>query len=191
MVRVERSPSKPSPPPRTDASSWTPSRTPSSLGCTGSNENTFQIPKSLIATAYHEAGHAVADRVLGFRVKQISIVRDAKKGLEGFSKSNTRFNVEAMEYPTRERRAYYHDYVVALFSGEEAQRRFSPRSVRNWQGWSDRRTIIEVLTRMHGEGEEFKHIQRYLWQRARNLVNNLFTGDIYRRLQMRYSNGEP
>jgi hypothetical protein len=121
------------------------------------------------STAYHEAGHAVIDRKLGFQVKEVTIV--SKKGAAG---------QERMRYACLGRVHYdnpygsitrCHNWIIGAFAGEEAQRRYNPKSVRSHHAAHDRKAIGEILWRLHGENSELiKHVYRYLRAEARSLV---------------------
>jgi hypothetical protein len=62
--------------------------------------------------------------------------------------------------------------VVMLLAGEEAQRRFNPKSIRKYHAAADHGSVIEVLTRLHLDAEECRCAFRYLLARTRNLISN-------------------
>jgi hypothetical protein len=128
--------------------------------------------KNLVVSAYHEAGHAVIDRKLGFKVKRVTIIPDPKLGAAGqvnnryLCLSRVQFDNSYGSIRTR-----CHNWIIGAFAGEEAQRRHNPRSVRSHHGAHDRKQISEILGRLHGENSEvIKHAYSYLQAEARKLV---------------------
>ena len=71
--------------------------------------------------AYHEAGHAVIDRELGFRVKEVTIV--PKKGAAG-QESMRYACLGRVQYdnPYGSIRTRCHNWIIGAFAGEEALR---------------------------------------------------------------------
>ena len=126
----------------------------------------------LAATAHHEAGHAVANWKLGFKIRKVTIVpSDGPLG----TTTTKGLALRASEYGklTGRRIGYYHDMIVSQLAGEEAQRRFDPRSIRRDHTARDYRSEKELLKRLHGDAEkECFHAFRYLRERARNFVNH-------------------
>jgi ATP-dependent Zn protease len=103
----------------------------------------------LRATAYHEAGHAVAAWLLGIRLRRISIRRDDAEGtlgrvvLEGLRATEVqRYDMAPRTRDLVERRA-----IVSL-AGEEAERLVAKRVSRHG-GARDREHVADfVLTRV-------------------------------------------
>ena len=130
--------------------------------------------KQLIQTAYHEAGHAVISYELGFNVKRVTIV-PGEDSL-GHMKPRGYLQLHRLEgkIPTGEQLGRYHDRIVILLAGTEAQRRYNPRSVRNLHRHlpgSDYQRVNELLMHLHGE-DEGRAAFRYLKIRARNFVSH-------------------
>ncbi|MGD0632561.1 MAG: hypothetical protein ABR987_24825 [Terracidiphilus sp.] len=128
------------------------------------------MKKSLLATAYHEAGHALADFLLGFKIKSVSIVADETSA--GRVSSVLGLNPSILEYgnPSSKTIARWHDKALTMLAGEAAQSHFNPRSVRAHHAGRDRDAILDILERIHGDGDELQAVYRYLKIRARNLV---------------------
>jgi hypothetical protein len=109
----------------------------------------------LAATAHHEAGHAVANWKLGFKIRRVTIVpRDGPLGTTTTKGPALR----ASEYGklTGRRIGYYHDMIVSQLAGEEAQRRFDPRSIRRHHyrpRLSVRKRTIEALAWRRRKGK--------------------------------------
>ena len=78
----------------------------------------------LTYTAYHEAGHAVADMVLGHGVARVSIVPDPEQWIGGASLQcdGDDMTPEGMA-----------DLVVALYAGAEAERCVRPKDGDNFK----------------------------------------------------------
>ena len=86
-------------------------------------------------TAYHEAGHAVAYFLLGFRVARVSIIPDEGSlgHVRGYKKSRRTLDfIETISaFPDRAESAKiarWHDGVVCTLAGMEAVRLFMPGS---------------------------------------------------------------
>lgn len=130
-----------------------------------------QIKTSQESTAYHEAGHAVADWRYGFKIKTITIVPTADA--VGSVTSKTRLKLGDMDYayPSSARIARNHEMIVALLAGGAAQRRFNPKGIRSHHSSSDLEKVKNLVSRLHSEGEEY-YVRRYLEERSWNLVNH-------------------
>jgi hypothetical protein len=127
-----------------------------------------------LTVAYHEAGHAVIDRKLGFQVKRVTIISDSKTGAAG-QVDNRYLCLSRVQFdnPYGSIRTRCHNWIIGAFAGEEAQRRYDPRSMRSHHIAHDRKAIGEILWRLHGENSEvIKHAYSYLQAEARNLVAN-------------------
>jgi ATP-dependent Zn protease len=108
-------------------------------------------PMQDLATAYHEAGHAVASLALGIRVRSASIVPNRESAIDGYVRSqkigrNTARNIEWADRFTRSR-LQAEKRVMVWMAGELAQRRFNPRSVRSYHASMDREEIVDMLMR--------------------------------------------
>jgi hypothetical protein len=126
----------------------------------------------LEATAYHEAGHAVAHHVLGFNIRAVTIV--PSKDCAGKVSGKLGVKPRILEYgnPSRATVAKWHDKAITLLAGAEAQRRFKPHSIRRYMASSDRGAVVDILSRLHPEEEELNAVIKYLEARTRNLVGN-------------------
>lgn len=128
--------------------------------------------RDLAATAYHEAGHALADHVLGFHIRSVTVFPG--KGFAGRVTGRLGVKPRLLEYstPSRATVAKWHDKVVSLLAGGEAQRIFKPQSVRAYMLRSDRDAIVDILISLHPEEMEMKAAFKFLRIRARNLLTN-------------------
>jgi len=91
--------------------------------------------RRLWLTAYHEAGHAVAYFLLGFRIARVSVIPDEGSlgHVRGYKKSRTTltFVETSGAFPDRAESAKiarWHDEVVCTLAGMEAVRLFMPSS---------------------------------------------------------------
>lgn len=127
--------------------------------------------KQLEATAYHEAGHAFADSVFGFRIKRASIVPNEKDGSAGHVKTKSGLHFRSLEYttPSGARIGRLHERIVSMMAGIAAQRRFSPRSVRSFHARGDYENAALILERIHSPNE-IQHVWRYLEEKTKHLI---------------------
>jgi hypothetical protein len=128
----------------------------------------------LKATAYHEAGHAVACDRLGFKIKRVTIVRKKGEYLGACPVKHLRLH----QADVVGRRACckqlgrYHDYIVSIFAGGEAQRRFCARSLTRFSTSTDYEIVNGFLFGLHsGRKKEIFHVFRYLRARAQSFVS--------------------
>ena len=94
-----------------------------------------QKQRRLWLTAYHEAGHAVAYFLLGFRIARVSVIADEGSlgHVRGYKKSRRTLDfIETVgAFPDRAESAKiarWHDEVVCTLAGMEAVRLFMPGS---------------------------------------------------------------
>lgn len=116
---------------------------------------------ALAATAYHEAGHAVASLYLFRPIRKVTIIPDKKSGNAGACHNKGRRYLEGIDVQISGRkRDRMFDEIKIYFAGMKAQRRFNKRSVRNWQGSQDfkkRRGLgISPNDRCKGNGITFR-----------------------------------
>lgn len=118
--------------------------------------------RTYTATAYHEAGHAVAAFVLGVPLKSVCIVPDPKAGNAGHVSLGRCRSVDAM-----------HKLGIVAVAGEAAQRRYNPRSVRRHHGGGDRQAVVDFALDRTGGSEEQATLLARLWElQARDLVES-------------------
>jgi hypothetical protein len=125
-----------------------------------------------MTTAYHEAGHAVADHLLGFNIKLVTIVPDEDCAGKVIGKHGVRHRILECGNPSRVTVAKWHDKIISLLAGGEAQRRFKPNSIRHYMLRSDHDKVVDILWRLHPEGKEMRAAFKFLQARTRNLVGN-------------------
>jgi hypothetical protein len=136
----------------------------------------------LKATAYHEAGHAVAAWRLGIALgrKGVTIVPDEAAGTGG-SSAHRGIIDPSIEYDTSDRNRIRAEKTVQSFlAGEVAQRRYNPRSVRNHHGYFDRHEAINTLSYFTNEEEELRAWLKLLRIRAECMFRN---PDVWRAVE--------
>ena len=127
----------------------------------------------LKATAYHEAGHAVAFERFGFKIKKVTIVRKGEY-LGACAVKHLRLHRADVvgRRACREQLGRCHDYIVSIFAGGEAQRRFCARSLTRFSTSTDYEIVNGFLFHLHrGRKKEIFHVFRYLRARAQNFVS--------------------
>src|SRR5688572_6284219 len=125
---------------------------------------------SLLATAYHEAGHAVAAFEMDLPVRLIGISSTAGGEVRHRSPFYRSIPPDTMKYtrPLQFRDRIERNVIVAI-AGVEAQRRFSARSWRRHHSEYDIDQAAEMLSHL-AEGDELTAHFKLLQIRTRNLV---------------------
>ena len=125
---------------------------------------------ALRATAYHEAGHALANDALGFKNRKVSIVSDAES--TGRVEPEVNLRPASLTYgdSSPARLGRWHNRIIVFLAGREAQRKFNPRSIRSYMSRSDLDKASKILERLHTENSEYLAARRYLETRTRNLI---------------------
>ena len=112
----------------------------------------------LAATAYHEAGHAVAAILRGIRFDYVTITAEED------AKGHIRYLRGARGL------RQVHDRGVTAMAGEAAQRRFSSSSVRRYHGAGDREAVASYAFKHVGSAAAATALA-HLWDvQARDLV---------------------
>jgi hypothetical protein len=131
------------------------------------------VTARLKATAYHEAGHAIAAWRLETRVSSVT-VEPNEDNLGATLHSNPLYGMDidcGDDSPRAQRRA--ENYMVISLAGPAAQREHNPRSVRVYHGRSDREAVCEVLSQLCVVGSDLFHAYyRLMDLRARVLVQH-------------------
>jgi hypothetical protein len=138
--------------------------------------------RAIEATAYHEAGHAVASWRLGIAIGRtgVTIVPDQTAGSLGSSASRQYVNRDIELDCSDRNRIRAERKVQVCLAGEVAQRRHDPRSVRRYHAKSDRRAAISLLTYFATERKELEAWFNLLHIRTENLLSN---PDIWRAVE--------
>jgi hypothetical protein len=136
----------------------------------------------LQATAYHEAGHffvAWHFRLTGKRGNGLSIVPE--EGTSGRA-HHRKVVSPSIEWDSSGRNRLRAEKLAMIYlAGCIAQRRFNPRSWRNYHGRSDFRNAAEVLSHITGSDEELSAHLRILQIRTEQLLE---VADNWRLIQV-------
>jgi hypothetical protein len=126
---------------------------------------------SLLIVAYHEAGHAIAKKVLGLKLRLVTIVPD--EDYSGIVKGAIGINVDRLQYDvfTVNEVARWHNRIIALLAGAEAQKKFKPHSLRTHMVAADNANIQTILENIH-PSNECRAVMNWLRIRTQNLINN-------------------
>jgi hypothetical protein len=121
--------------------------------------------KTLEATAYHEAGHAVAALQLRVGIGRRGVSLVPNEDWSGFVHTLKGFSGRPDIERTGQMRLGAENRAIVLFAGEAAQRRFRPMSVRRHHAAYDRRHAIDLMNYFVGSTRE---LEAYLeWLRIR------------------------
>lgn len=128
------------------------------------------FPLSLRATAFHEAGHAVACIYEHVQLLTVSIAptknSDGRVGhrnilhgceIEGEDKPHHRLRMERL--------------VLIALAGPAAERRFSPKGYRGYGGKGDLQFAFELVSKFVGTGEEYNAYFHLLEIRTRDFLH--------------------
>ena len=124
----------------------------------------------LAATAYHEAGHAVACRLMGAKVKSATIV--PKKGeYDGRVVHESMFRglKPDIELTGRARLQIERSIIICL-AGAAAQRRYNRKSWRSCHGGSDFHWVVKIVTYVCEGEAEINAFIRWLEIRTDSLI---------------------
>ena len=158
----------------------------------------------LMATAYHEAGHAVVAYLHGRRFKYVSIEpNEEQAGVVGFYDSRiisaiiegTHCNIWLLEHPD-EAGKIVERAILSTMAGYIAQDMGVPGSVELWQWESDREYLVDILIAVdldYGYENATATVRQELndnWYLVEGLVNTLIekktlTGKDARRILIR------
>jgi hypothetical protein len=128
--------------------------------------------KSLEATAYHEAGHAIARWWLGLRFKEASIIPNSAEGTLGHvlgSGLPKWFNPATQDHQPR-MRLQAEKQIVTLFAGQIAEQNFLGRRPNRNTYHHDNHCAVDLASYFH-EGETLEAFLKYLFLRSRDLVD--------------------
>lgn len=164
--------------PSSEYGSWVPSS--NALNPTfirSRRQGSLALLPHLRAIAYHEAGHALADYLLGFNIRMVSImpfqaitIEKRKKDdytvgmLEGYGHVETLFAPSEMILRIS-------DYLLGLYAGRESEKMFIGKRFTEENADVDRRAASRVLDHSSLKKEEALRLQNEAQERAINLVS--------------------
>lgn len=123
------------------------------------------------ATAYHEAGHAVARWWLNLRFKEASIIPDSAEGTLGHvegTKWPKWFNPEINRDSPYVRR-YAENVIISRFAGQIAEQKYRGRRPKRDTHHHDDQCAVKLAIYFR-EGETLEAFLKYLFLCSRNLV---------------------
>jgi ATP-dependent Zn protease len=127
-------------------------------------------PAQAAATAYHEAGHAVAALCLHLPIKHVTIVPE--NDTHGHIQIRPPFRrSDNPEFDRSDRlRLKLETYAIFCLAGLEAQRKFRPSSARSYHWHQDYVHVLDYLDSFAEDNDEVQVWLRLLRIRARNLI---------------------
>jgi hypothetical protein len=127
---------------------------------------------TLWATAYHEAGHAVAAMAYGKGIRrQGATIIPNLRGAAGSVYMTMHIPGDpSVDSLTRRMRLRIEEDVMVMLAGGIAQRCFRPSSVRNHHGRSDRDAAYDLLMHTVADERELQAYWRLLIVRTENFV---------------------
>lgn len=103
----------------------------------------------LLATAYHEAGHAVIAWLLGVRFRRAAVTIIPDRDSKGRVKHHSTLKRLRPDVDDSDRiRLGIEKTAMIAIAGEAAQRRFRPMSRRTWHAAQDYHNVSELLSRV-------------------------------------------
>jgi hypothetical protein len=127
--------------------------------------------RELKATAYREAGQAVAALHKGLPLQSVTIIpTDDALGHVKFRRYEKWFDPEKRSHDCRTRFRAECDIVCDL-AGQIAEKRFRPRSVKKSDRQHDNQNIVNVATRFCGSQKTKEAYLHYCWCAAEDVVD--------------------
>jgi hypothetical protein len=128
----------------------------------------------LLATAYHEAGHAAVAFYLEIPIAEDALSIVGGDDYDGMIYTNPSFlrrlgRLDSAEL-TDAKRLIAERYAIFALAGIEAQRRYRASSVRRYHSSKDYHDAIDVISYFAPDDEELEAYLRLLRIRARNIV---------------------
>lgn len=119
------------------------------------------------AKAYHEAGHAVVAFFNRFRIDFATIRRSGDA--EGMVMLKPgRLDLDSATPVMRQK---VERWIIVTLAGDIAQRKFAPRSSRQWQTTSDRAAAADLALSVCGSGESATAYLAWLQIVTRDIVD--------------------
>lgn len=121
------------------------------------------------ATAYHEAGHAVAAHHCGVRVRTTTI--EAQGDTSGQVEHTNPIHGIRIDFDKSDRtRLRVERLIIVCLAGPSAQTKFHSLSWRHWHGHSDHEKATDLAMSMCGSPEQADAFIKWLEMRATDLV---------------------
>ncbi len=122
------------------------------------------------ATAYHEAGHAVAAWRHRMKLRSATII--PASDYSGVVEHQNPLRGIRLDYDGSDRaRMRAESAIIISLAGPAAQKRFNPRSWRSYHGASDFELVTDLALRLNGDGNTATAYCTWLSLVADNLVS--------------------
>lgn len=135
--------------------------------------------KQLLATAYHEAGHAVAAIKLEIRFTKVDVIPNSEAGRLGVLMSKMHKGLRAAiindNKLTHAHRARLHDTIRMGLAGHIAEHKHTGRR-NNWKSRSDYRTAADMAFELEGSARNAGALLDYLTTTTESLFTDYETG---------------
>jgi hypothetical protein len=131
--------------------------------------------KATPATAYHEAGHAVAAYFFGipFRKKGATVIPNEDQGFSGCVHTSKKFGGQRPDMDkTDAARLRCERHAMVSLAGMEAQRKFSRPSIRNYHGHHDYLNAVDLMSYFFFEEKVLDANLEFLRMRMVSLFDN-------------------
>jgi ATP-dependent Zn protease len=154
-------------------------------------QSTGKNPRlATVATAYHEAGHAVADHLFHHRIKRVTIIPNKKENYQGCvqAKQASVKGIDCEVSPRLERAA--RGRIISALAGICAQRLFNPRTCRSYHPRQDYQQAISLAEHLLTGPKEMEPFLDWMMARTENLLRNnwkaveLLAEELIRRLEL-------
>jgi hypothetical protein len=122
--------------------------------------------------AYHEAGHAVAAIEVGVEIGQEGVSIVPGEGFSGLTHLLLKISSRPDFKPADEDRLGAEKLAIASLAGHAAQRKYRPSSVRSDHGQSDRKNVVDLMSRFAPRDRGRDVYLKWLRIRAEELVAN-------------------
>jgi hypothetical protein len=136
-----------------------------------------------VATAYHEAGHAVAAWRLGIALRRNGVTIVPDKERESSGSTSLVQTVRRADIDSSGRNSIRAERAVqVMLAGQIAQRRYNPRSIRHYHAESDRKSAIDLLFYFTADTKELEAWLKLLHIRTENMLSNPDVWNAVKRL---------
>jgi hypothetical protein len=134
----------------------------------------IEISRTAMATAYHQAAHAVMAWKLGVAVKRVTIV--PSKDAKGHCYHAQVVRGECAEVDSSDRgRMEREQHIMIALAGPVAQRIYNPRGYRRGHGRGDQAIAADLALNMNGSSRATDAYLKWLTIHTRDCLENVST----------------
>jgi hypothetical protein len=127
---------------------------------------------NLLATAYHEAGHAVVAFKLGIRLHRDGVTIEDGEGYSGLCATKPRLQGDISADAPERMKTRAERQVMVFLAGLEAQRKHRVSSVRSYHAHGDYLHAVDYLSPFSESMEEVNAWLRLLMIRTMDIMNS-------------------